>query len=74
MHNDTPLGLSMRFKELDRQAFPQARSLRPEVQPTWRIAAVSAAASALLKRIRDAARRRRIVEGQVGDTRAMLRL
>ena len=42
MHNDTPLGTLMHFKELDRQAAARSRSLRPVIQGRWRGAALVA--------------------------------
>jgi hypothetical protein len=32
MHHDTPLGMIMHFEELDQQAAPMLRSVRPEAQ------------------------------------------
>lgn len=51
MHNDTPLGTFMHLKELDRQAAPRSRSLRPAIQGRQRAAALGIAAIALLRRL-----------------------
>jgi hypothetical protein len=74
MHNDTPLGVSTHLKELDRQEVSTSRSLGPRAHNTGRATAISAAASALIRRVREAARPRRIIEGQSGAPRAILRL
>ena len=50
MHSDTPLGTFMHLKELDRQAAPRSRSLRPAIQGRRRAAALGIAAIALLRR------------------------
>jgi hypothetical protein len=42
MHNDTPLGVSMHLKELDRQAGSTSRSLEPRTHNTGRATAISA--------------------------------
>ena len=72
MHNDTPLGVSMHLKELDRQAGSTSRSLGPRARNTGRATAISAAA--LLRRIREAVRLRPIIEGQSGAPRGTMRL
>ena len=41
MQNDTPLGTALHLEELDRQAAPKSRSLRPKNQSAWRAAALS---------------------------------
>ena len=74
MHNDTPLGVSMHLKELDRQAGSISRSLGPRARNTGRATAISAAAGALLRRIREAVRLRPIIEGQSGAPRGTMRL
>ena len=51
MHNDTPLGTTMHFKELDRQAALLSRPLR-HIQSAWRLAAISVVAIGLLQRLR----------------------
>jgi hypothetical protein len=73
MHNDTPLGISMHLKELDRQAGSTSRSLEPRTRNTGRATAISAEAGALLRRIREAVRLRPIIEGQSGALRGTMR-
>ena len=74
MHNDSPLGISMHLKELDRQAGSTSRSLEPRTHNTGRATAISAEAGALLRRIREAVRLRPIIEGQSGAPRGTMRL
>jgi hypothetical protein len=74
MHNDTPLGVLMHLRELDRQAGSTSRSLGPRARNTGRATAINSAAGALLRRIREAARLRPIVEGQIGAPRSTMRL
>ena len=51
MHNDTPLGTTMRLKELDRQAMMDRHRSRLGTQDAFRVAAVWAATTALLRRL-----------------------
>ena len=74
MHNDTPLGVSMHLRELDRQAGSTSRSLGPRARNTGRATAIGAAAGALLRRIREAVRLRPIIQRQSGAPQAAMRL
>lgn len=50
MHNDTPLGMTMHLKELDRQATSKSSALRPKAQRSWRGIIAAASSLALLRR------------------------
>ena len=52
MHNDTPLGTTMHFKELDRQAAPKFVSLRPRAQWSSLGTTFGAVSVGLLRRVR----------------------
>ena len=52
MHNDTPLGTTMHFKELDRQAAPKSSALRSKAQRSRRGTIFGALSVALLRRVR----------------------
>jgi hypothetical protein len=51
MHNDTPLGVSMHLKELDRQATPKLHPLRARRRDASPVTAVRAAMTTLLRRL-----------------------
>jgi hypothetical protein len=51
MHNDTPLGMTMYLKELDRQAAPRFSALRSKAQRSQRGTTFRDSSLALLRRI-----------------------
>jgi hypothetical protein len=51
MHDVNPLGPMMHLRELDRQAAPRLRSLRPGRQGATRLAALGAMMITLLRRL-----------------------
>ena len=51
MHNDTPFGMTMYLKELDRQAAPKSSALRSEAQRSRRGTTFRDSSVALLRRV-----------------------
>lgn len=51
MHNDTPLGITMHLKELDRRATPKLHPLRARRQNASPVTALRAAMTTLLRRL-----------------------
>jgi hypothetical protein len=60
MHNDTPLGMTMHLRELDRRAAPQLHPARATTRHTSSVIAVRAAMITLLRRIHAMGARERV--------------